>query len=260
MAGWLKLHRQILENPIVMKDSDHLAVWIYLLLNATHKEYPAIFKGEKITLQPGQLLTGRKAISDKLSIQESKVKRILTSFETDQQIDRQRGNKNSLISIVQWDKYQERDQQNDQQMTSKRPASDQQVTTNKNVKNIKNVKKSIYIPDLSEFSPLLQEGINEWITYKGERKEGYTDTGLKAWIGQIRNKAKTYEDKVIVDVIRRSMASQYKGVVWDWLKDAPKKQGKYKEYREEVKVVDTLSEKERAENMKKLQNTLSGIF
>lgn len=119
MKGWIKIHRKMLENPIVMKDSDHLAVWVYLLLNAAHKERKVLFKGDKIMLQPGQLITGRNAIADFLGISESKVKRVLSDFEGDQQIDRQRSNKNSLISLINWDKYQFCDQQSDQQVTSK---------------------------------------------------------------------------------------------------------------------------------------------
>mgnify|MGYP003290536754 CR=1 FL=1 len=53
MEGWIKLHRKILDNPIIFKDKDYLAIWIYLLLNATHKEIPALFKGKKIILQKG---------------------------------------------------------------------------------------------------------------------------------------------------------------------------------------------------------------
>lgn len=142
--GWIKLHRKLLDNPIIMKDADHLAVWMYLLLNATHAEYPALFKGQKIMLQPGQLITGRKSIADKLLVNESKVRRILDSFENDQQIDRQRSNKNTLISLKNWHKYQIFDQQIDQQMTNERPTSDQRVTTNNNIKNDKNNKNEIY--------------------------------------------------------------------------------------------------------------------
>lgn len=140
MEGWIKLHRKMLENPIVCKDADYLAVWVYLLLKASHGICPMVFKGEKIMLQPGQLITGRLKIAADLSVNESKVKRILNAFKTDQQIDQQASNKNSLITILNWDSYQKSDQQNGQQMTSERPASDQQVTTNKNVKNEKNEK------------------------------------------------------------------------------------------------------------------------
>lgn len=63
MEGWIKIHRKLLENPIVMKDSDYLAVWIYLLLNATHKNVDVLFNGTRKTLHSGQLITGRKAIA-----------------------------------------------------------------------------------------------------------------------------------------------------------------------------------------------------
>lgn len=136
MEGWIKLHRKMLDNPIIIKDSDYLAVWIYLLLNTTHKEYDVLFKGKRITLKKGQLLTGRKSISEKLKIDENKVQRILKALENEHQIEQQSSNKNRLITIVLWDKYQ----QDEQQLNNKRTTSEQQVNTNKNVKNIKNDK------------------------------------------------------------------------------------------------------------------------
>lgn len=138
MEGWIKLHRKTLDNPIITKDSDYLAVWIYLLLNTTHKEYDVLFKGERVTLKRGQLLTGRKSISEKLKIDENKVQRILKSLENEHQIEQQKSNKNRLITIVLWDKYQQDEQQNEQQLNNKRTTTEQQVNTNKNVKNIKN--------------------------------------------------------------------------------------------------------------------------
>ena len=76
--GYIKLHRKILDNPIVMKDAEYFAVWIYLLLNATHKDMPAIFKGEKIILKPGQLIVGCKSIGNELGINYVKIHRILS--------------------------------------------------------------------------------------------------------------------------------------------------------------------------------------
>lgn len=143
MEGWIKLHRKTLDNPIITKDSDYLAVWIYLLLNTTHKEYDVLFKGERITLKKGQLLTGRKSISEKLKIDENKVQRILKTLENEHQIEQQSSNKNRLITIVSWDKYQQDEQQDEQQVNNNRTTSEQQVNTNKNVKNIKNDKNII---------------------------------------------------------------------------------------------------------------------
>lgn len=139
--GWIKLHRCLLRNPIVMKDADYFAVWGYLLLKATHTEYPVLFKGEKIYLQPGQLITGRKKIASDLHISESKVFRILNDYKSEQQIEQQTSNRNSLISIVNWELYQGSEQQDEQQMNNKRTTDEQLVNTNKNIKNDKNVKK-----------------------------------------------------------------------------------------------------------------------
>lgn len=124
MEGWIKIHRQILDNPIICKDSDYLSVWIYLLLNATHKEIPALFKGKKIFLQPGQLITGRKSMSDKLKISESKIYRVINEYKSEHQIEQQTSNKNSLITILNWNKYQQSEQQNEQQMNNKRTTNE----------------------------------------------------------------------------------------------------------------------------------------
>lgn len=143
MEGWVKLHRKIMDNPVVCKDSDYLSVWIYLLLNATHKEYDTLFKGKRIVLEKGQLITGRKIIAQKFGISESKVQRILKTFEIEQQIEQQTGSQNRLITILNWQQYQNIEQQNEQQVNNERTTNEQQVNTNKNNKNIKNDKNVI---------------------------------------------------------------------------------------------------------------------
>lgn len=138
MEGWIRAYRQMLDNPVVCKDSDYFAVWVYLLLNATHQEYDTLFKGKRITLQKGQLITGTISISKKLKVNKDKVQRILKSFENDKQIAQQASNRNRLITILNWDKYQEFDKQNDKQVINKCETDDKQLITNKNGKNIKN--------------------------------------------------------------------------------------------------------------------------
>ena len=140
MEGWVKIHRKLLDNPIVCKDSDTLAIWLYLLLNATHQEYDVLFKRKRITLKEGQLITGRKSIAEKLKLSESKVQRVLKTLEIEQQIEQQASSRNRLITILNWEKYQNTEQQIEHQVNSKRTASEQQVNTNKNVKNDKNIK------------------------------------------------------------------------------------------------------------------------
>lgn len=136
MEGWISTYRKILENPIVCKDSDYFAVWMYLLLNATHKESPAIFNKKKIILKKGQLITGRKTIAEKFDISESKVQRILKTFEIEQQIEQQTCSQNRLISIINWNEYQQSEQRIEQPVNNQRTTNEQPVNTNNNDNNI----------------------------------------------------------------------------------------------------------------------------
>lgn len=133
-SGWVKIHRKILSNPIVCKDADHMAVWLFLLLRATHKKIPVLFGKNKIELEPGQLIVSALTISNTLKLTESKVRRCLKSFKNDGQIDEQATRNGRLITILNWDTYQENDGQIDEQVTNKRRTSDEQVTPNKNVR------------------------------------------------------------------------------------------------------------------------------
>lgn len=135
MEGWVCLYRKILENPIICKDSDYFAVWCYLLLSATHKKTSALFKGKKIILLPGQLITGRKSIAKKFKIDESKVQRILKVLENEQQIEQQTSSQNRLITIVNWYQYQENEHQNTQQVNNECTTNEQRVNTNNNETN-----------------------------------------------------------------------------------------------------------------------------
>ena len=205
--GWVKLHRKMLDNPIIMKDAEHLAVWMYLLLNATHAEYPALFKGKKITLLPGQLITGCISIGKQLSITESKVRRILNDFIIDGQIDRQTSNKNSLITILNWDVYQNFDGQNDNQVTDKRRTSDGQVTTNKKNKNVKNDKNVI---NTYSDIPELNAAILEFVKFRKSIKKPMTDNAVNLMLNKL-NKLTTNVNEQI-EIINQSILGGWTGI------------------------------------------------
>lgn len=233
MEGWIKIHRKILENPIICKDSDYLAVWIYLLLNATHKEIPALFKGKKITLQKGQLITGRKSMSNQLKISESKIYRIINDFKSEQQIEQQTSNQNSLISILNWDKYQQIEQQNEQQMNSERTTDEQPVNTNKNVKNDKNERIN-NIPAFGETPPADTAKANEKDAMPKHKYGEYKHVLLKdEELQKLKEKYTNWEDLIryldeYIEMKGYKAKSHYLAIK-NWVVDAVKqKQNKTK--------------------------------
>lgn len=75
---------------------------------------------------------------------------------------------------------------------------------------------------LSPLPPLARETLREWVAYKAERREPYKPRGLQSLVTQVGNSVATHGEAAVVDVIRRSMAANYKGIVFDWL-EKPKR-------------------------------------
>lgn len=73
---------------------------------------------------------------------------------------------------------------------------------------------------LSPLPPTLREAVEKWVAYKGERREEYKPVGLQSLVTQITKAAEEYGEAAMIDVITRSMAANYKGIVFDWLKEA----------------------------------------
>ena len=154
MDGWIKMYRKIEDNPVVCKDNDYYRVWHHLLYNATHQERVVIFNNQKMTIYPGQYITGRKLIAGKCNVSESKVERILKWFETDHQIEQQKTNKGRLITILKWGLYQNIEQQNEQIVGNTRAILEQKTITNKNVKNVKNERNNNSSSNIYDFVEL----------------------------------------------------------------------------------------------------------
>ena len=77
----------------------------------------------------------------------------------------------------------------------------------------KELENECYLP----LTPSLREIVKQWVTYKAERKEAYKPTGLQKLVSQIANETEKYGEKAMADVIERSMAANYQGIVFDWL-------------------------------------------
>jgi len=99
MEGWFKFERSWLENGVITADGDHLRVWLHLHALAAFEPRQAIFRGQAVTLQPGQLITGRKKLALVCGVQEDKVQRILKRFEQADLIAQETARANRKITL-----------------------------------------------------------------------------------------------------------------------------------------------------------------
>lgn len=222
--GWICAYRKIEDNAIVCKDNDYFRVWHHLLYNATHKPVEVIFGKDKIILKPGQLITGREAIAKKCKVQESKVTRILKAFKNEQQIEQQTCTKGTLITILNWEEYQQYEQEIEQRVNNERTTNEQRVNTNNNV-TIKQCNNSISIYEKIEgdfgrtLASIEFEKINSWIESFSEDIVSY------AFDIAVLNNVKTF--KYVEGILDNWKSANYKTL--QEIKDAENKIPKIKE-------------------------------
>ena len=198
--GFITVHRQMMKHWI-WDEPEALKFWMALLLEANWKAKKTMFNGHLITVGRGQLIFGRIKYSAKLGITENKIRRYLKLLDEEQMIHQQKTNKYTVISIVNYDQYQD----NNQQITTKPPTEHQQNTTSKQSKQDIGGKTKKFIPptvrQVQEYCDERANNINAELFvdhytangwYRGKNK-------IKDWRGCVRtwekrNKTSTFAE------------------------------------------------------------------
>lgn len=140
-GGWIKLYRQLLDKPIWLESTpEQKVILITLLSMANHDEKEWEWQGKSYKAKPGQFVTSLESIRKKSGkgISFQNVRTALKRFEKYEFLTSEPTNKNRLITIVNWDVYQSKEHDLTDNLTSNQQATNKQLTTNKNYKNLKN--------------------------------------------------------------------------------------------------------------------------
>jgi hypothetical protein len=146
MASWIKLYRDILQWEWFEKsEMVHLFVYFLLKANCEDKQWQGIL------VKRGQLITSNSSIRRDIKLSAQQVRTCINRLISTGEITYQATNRYAIITICNYDRYQEsklaiNEQNNEQsnyQATSKQRANNEQTTTTKEYKNIKNKEISI---------------------------------------------------------------------------------------------------------------------
>jgi len=147
--GYIKLHRKIKDNFLWKKKRrfSKLEAWLDILLLANHKDNKVMIELQVIDIKKGQLLTSQLGLSKKWRWAVGSVNTFLKVLKAENQIEYKTENKYTIISILNWDKYQGNDKitetNTETNIETKLKTNYKQTETNKNVKNVKNEKNTI---------------------------------------------------------------------------------------------------------------------
>ena len=132
--GWFKMHRSIVDSS-VFEDAEVLKLWIWLLCNFAYAEHDIVFNGKVIHINVGEVPTGRKKISQQINMSESKVYRALNILKKLGNITIKSNNKYSIITVLNWAKYQSEIQSFNIKITAEQQQSNGKTTARKQQNN-----------------------------------------------------------------------------------------------------------------------------
>lgn len=106
--GWVSIHRQIQDNPLWRADPfSRGQAWVDLILLANHKDSYMMVRGNRIDVKRGQVARSQEALAERWKWSRGKVSRFLKDLEIEQQIEQQKSNILSIVTIINYDKFQE---------------------------------------------------------------------------------------------------------------------------------------------------------
>ncbi|MDX8340550.1 hypothetical protein SLH46_15225 [Draconibacterium sp. IB214405] len=168
MEGWVKLHRKLLGKPIWLNSTpEQKTILMTLLMLANHQESEWDWGGQKFRVSPGQFVTSLDSIVIKSGkgVSVKNVRTALKRFESLGFLANKVTKHGRIITILNWDTYQLKDEQggkaSGKAAAKLRQTGGETVAPNNNEKNDKNKKKDL-AERKKDFASALQQFQNKY--------------------------------------------------------------------------------------------------
>lgn len=107
-AGWMKIYRRLAESELWLAEPfSRGQAWVDLLLLARFQDGFTRMRGVKVDVKRGQLAWPIVKLAERWRWSQGKVRRFLNELEIEGQIEQQKSNVTSLISITNYERFQE---------------------------------------------------------------------------------------------------------------------------------------------------------
>lgn len=212
--GWLKLYRKWAHSWLAKDPSTNL-VFMHLLCDAAFFEKDNPFINEK--LAPGETDLTQNQLAELTGLSRAMVQRSLRKLDRRGTITRRGvGKRCTVITIVNWDGYQQERSKDEQELNKTRTKSEQKVSTPKESKKGRRGEGKKKSADLSlkELYDMIPESlerhaieIENWLEWKYDKNDRYTAIGAKALFSKM--------EKLGADLpqaIENSLANGWKGL------------------------------------------------
>ena len=198
MSRWIKLYEGLLQWRWAHKP-EYMAFVVHCLLRAS----PTAKKWENFEMERGSFICGREDFAKEVGISVQTYRTILKNLQECEFLTAKSTNKGTIITICNYDSYQEVKRQNNQRLTNDSPSPNQQLTNdspspnqqlttiieykNNRIKDSKNLEyKNIntHTEILQNFqnvcknNTLAEHLTSEFIAFNAEKNQEWWDKGL----------------------------------------------------------------------------------
>lgn len=108
MAGWIKIHRDLIEHWLA-QDMEKLGRWIDLLMIANYEDAKVLVGKTLHPLQRGQMVVSCSYLANRWNCSKSTVSEFLNLLESDNMITRVVERKTTILTICNYESYQQRE-------------------------------------------------------------------------------------------------------------------------------------------------------
>lgn len=207
MDGWVKLHRSIIDNWTWSdKPFSKGQAWMDLIIMANHKDNKFPLGNEIVTVERGSLITSELKLMERWGWSKSKVRLFLKQLQNDSMLVKKTDRKKTILTIVNYGVYQESE-------TTERPLKDHLKTdsrplkdTNKNVKNVKNVKKEINT--YFAHDEKLNQAFLDFMEMRKKIKAPMTERAITMMI----NKINKHDNDTAIQMLENSIINNWKDI------------------------------------------------
>ena len=222
-SGWVSIYRKITENPLYFSEPfTRMQAWIDMIIIANHKESFFYVRGNKVTVNRGEIGYSQQSLATRWQWSRGKVVRFLNEIEKSGMIVQQKNSVNNIISIVKYDDYQQSsatDRATDGQQTVQQTDINNNDNNDNNKNNIKD-KSEPTKSDQKKFNfrnAMIDFGfeeklVDEWISVRKLKKARNSELAFNNFIDEVK---KTGKD--INEVLSIVASKQWRGFEASWL-------------------------------------------
>lgn len=219
-GGFVKLHRDAMDHA-VFQDEWLWKLFTWCLMKANFRD----FDSARGLIPRGSFSMGRIQAADELHTSPSRVYRGLAKLQSLGSITLKSNSAFTVVTVCNYETYQPSDSDtrtiNEQQTDSERTADEQRADTSRRRqegkkgrnKKASHVSLEECLKTCEQVNVEISPVWHQWMTYKHERGDKFTPTGLQTAVTHLANKIAAHGVQAVSGAIVRAVASNWAG--WD---------------------------------------------